>query len=116
INIAAARAQPTSGNVGVVGEVLGAVDVFDLRPAIGLSSTLLAEQVPGGETVRNPVVTAAYGVTGRWREQYESQDLQRAERVLASWGITGDADRRFRTLSDGERKRAPIAPAVVTVP
>src|SRR5699024_11109168 len=89
INIAATRAHPTRGNVAILGEVLGAVDVFDLRPSIGLSSTLLAQQVPGGETVKNLVVTAAYGVTGRWREAYEPEDLQRAEQLLARWGIAG---------------------------
>lgn len=116
INIAAARSHPTVGNVSILGEVLGAVDVFDLRPSIGLSSTLLAEQVPGGETVRNLVVTAAYGVTGRWREEYEPEDLERADRFLARWGIAKYADRRFRTLSEGERKRALIARAMMTDP
>lgn len=116
INIAAARSHPTTGNVSILGEVLGAVDVFDLRPSIGLSSTLLAEQVPGNETVRNLVVTAAYGVTGRWREVYEPEDLQRAEHLLSRWGIAKYADRRFRTLSEGERKRALIARAMMTDP
>lgn len=116
INIAATRAHPTKGNVAILGEVLGAVDVFDLRPSIGLSSTLLAQQVPGGETLKNLVVTAAYGVTGRWREAYEPEDLQRAEQLLARWGIAGYADRKFRTLSEGERKRALIARAMMTDP
>ncbi|HJF13636.1 MAG TPA: ABC transporter ATP-binding protein [Enteractinococcus helveticum] len=116
INIAAARAHPTKGNVAILGEVLGAVDVFDLRPSIGLSSTLLAQQVPGGETIKNLVVTAAYGVTGRWREVYEPEDLQRAEQLLARWGIAGYEDRKFRTLSEGERKRALIARAMMTDP
>lgn len=116
INIAAARSHPTVGNAAILGEVLGAVDVFDLRPSIGLSSTLLAQQVPGGETIRNLVVTAAYGVTGRWREAYDPEDLQRAEQLLLRWGIGGYADRRFRTLSEGERKRALIARAMMTDP
>jgi iron complex transport system ATP-binding protein len=116
INIAAARSHPTSGNVSILGEVLGAVDVFDLRPSIGLSSTLLAEQVPGGETIRNLVVTAAYGVTGRWREEYDPEDLARADQLLARWGIAGYSNRRFRTLSEGERKRALIARAMMTDP
>lgn len=116
VNIAAARTHPTQGNVAILGEVLGAVDVFDLRPSIGLSSTLLAQQVPGSETIRNLVVTAAYGVTGRWRETYDPEDLQRAERLLARWGIAGYDDRRFRTLSEGERKRALIARAMMTDP
>lgn len=116
INIAAARMHPTAGNVAILGEVLGAVDVFDIRPSIGLSSTLLAQQVPGGETIRDLVVTAAYGVTGRWREEYEPEDLQRAEGLLSRWGIAGYSDRRFRTLSEGERKRALIARAMMTDP
>ncbi|HEY4557469.1 MAG TPA: ABC transporter ATP-binding protein [Enteractinococcus sp.] len=116
INLAAARSHPTTGNVAILGEVLGAVDVFDLRPAIGLSSTLLAEQLPGNETVRDLVVTAAYGVTGRWREEYEPEDLQRADQLLARWGIAGYSGRRFRTLSEGERKRALIARAMMTDP
>src|SRR5699024_6600113 len=41
---------------------------------------------------------------------------QRAERLLARWGISGYADRRFRTLSEGERKRALIARAMMTDP
>lgn len=116
INIAAARMHPTAGNVAILGEVLGAVDVFDIRPSIGLSSTLLAQQVPGGETIRDLVVTAAYGVTGRWREEYEPEDLQRAEGLLSRWGIAGYSHRRFRTLSEGERKRALIARAMMTDP
>lgn len=116
VNVAATRTHPTRGNVAILGEVLGAVDVFDLRPSIGLSSTLLAQQVPGGETLRNLVVTAAYGVTGRWREEYDPEDLARAEELLARWGIAKFAERKFRTLSEGERKRALIARAMMTDP
>src|SRR5690625_4533401 len=102
VDIAATRMHPTEGNVAILGEVLGAVDVFDLRPSIGLSSTLLAQQVPGGETIRNLVVTAAYGVTGRLREEYNPEDLARAERLLTRWGIGKHGDRRFRTPSEAE--------------
>ena len=43
LQLAAALLHPTSGRVEVLGEVLGAVDVFDLRPRIGLASAALAE-------------------------------------------------------------------------
>ena len=33
--------------------MLGAVDVFELRPRIGLASASLAERIPGGERVRD---------------------------------------------------------------
>ena len=69
LSIAAARLHPTTGMVDILDEILGAVDVFELRPRIGVSSATLATQIPNAETVRNVIVTAAYGVTGRWREE-----------------------------------------------
>ena len=42
LQIAAARMHPTAGVAGVLGEVLGTVDVFELRPRIGLASAACA--------------------------------------------------------------------------
>ena len=47
LQLAAGRMHPTRGVAGVLGEVLGAVDVFELRPRIGLASAALAERLPG---------------------------------------------------------------------
>ena len=74
LQLAAARMHPTRGVAGVLGEVLGAVDVFELRPRIGLASAALAERIPADEIVRNVVVTASYGIVGRWRESYDDVD------------------------------------------
>ena len=60
LSIAAARLHPTTGMVDILDEILGAVDVFELRPRIGLSSAPLAGQIPHAETVANVVLTAAY--------------------------------------------------------
>lgn len=116
LQLAAARMHPTSGVVGILGEVLGAVDVFDLRPRIGLSSAALAERIPDGETVRDVVVTASWGVVGRWHEVYEDLDHGRARELLAALGVDHLAERRFGTLSEGERKRVQIARALMTDP
>ena len=62
------------------------------------------------------MLTAAYAVSGRWNEAYDSLDLRQAERVLAEWDLLHLANRTFGTLSDGERKRAMIARAVMTDP
>ena len=48
LQVAAGRIHPTRGVAGILGEVLGAVDVFELRPRIGLSSAALAERIPRG--------------------------------------------------------------------
>ncbi|MBT2512881.1 ABC transporter ATP-binding protein [Arthrobacter sp. ISL-30] len=116
LQIAAARLHPTSGKAGILEEVLGAVDVFELRPRIGLSSAALATQIPEHEKVLNVVVTAAYGVTGRWREGYEKDDERRAFALLNEWGMGPLLNRPFATLSEGERKRVQIARALMTDP
>lgn len=116
LQIAGARMHPTSGMVGILDEILGAVDVFELRPRIGLASAALAKQIPEHEKVLNVVVTAAYGVTGRWRESYDRDDERRAFALLDAWGMSTFLNRPFSSLSEGERKRVQIARALMTDP
>lgn len=116
LRIAAAQLQPTSGRAQVLGELLGETDVFELRTRIGFASNAQTNQIPNTETVLDAVMTASYGITGRWREQYDDVDIRRARRVLAEWGLSGFEDRNIGTLSDGERKRVQIARAIMTDP
>src|ERR1700722_5567331 len=71
LQIAAALIHPSSGTAVLLDTTLGKVDVFDLRPRIGLVSSAMSRRIPADETVLNVVMTAAYSVTGRWNEQYE---------------------------------------------
>jgi iron complex transport system ATP-binding protein len=116
MQLVAAQIHPTTGVVGILGEVLGLVDVFELRPRIGLSSAVLAEVIPRDERVRDVVVSASYAVVGRWRERYDELDHQRAADLLTELGAGRLADRRFGTLSEGERKRVQIARALMSDP
>lgn len=116
LQLASARMHPTRGVVGILGEVLGTVDVFELRPRIGLASASLAERIPGGERVADVVVTASWGVVGRWRESYDGLDHERARELLDALGAGHLADRTYGTLSEGERKRVQIARALMTDP
>ncbi|HEX4442527.1 MAG TPA: ABC transporter ATP-binding protein [Galbitalea sp.] len=116
LQIAAALLHPSSGTAELLDTTLGKVDVFDLRPRIGLVSSAMSRRIPGDETVLNVVMTAAYSVTGRWNEEYEDVDVARAHRVLGEWKLDQLAERRFGGLSDGEQKRVLIARAVMTDP
>lgn len=116
MKLATANDYPSSGTVDVLDQRLGRVDVFELRTRIGLVSSAAANRIPASESVRDLVLTAAYSVEGRWNEHYDDLDVRQAERVLAEWDLGDLADRTFGTLSDGERKRAMIARAVMTDP
>jgi iron complex transport system ATP-binding protein len=116
LKMASTEMHPSEGSVDVLGERLGKTNVFDLRPRIGLCSAALAARIPGDELVRDVVVSAGYSVLGRWREEYDALDTDRAAELLAMLGVAHLADREYATLSEGERKRTTIARALMTDP
>ena len=116
LQIAAASMHPTSGEARILGERLGRVDVFELRPRIGLASAALADRIPGAEKVDDVVVSAGYSVVGRWREAYDEADVRRARRLLERMGVGTFGERRYGTLSQGEKARVQIARALMTDP
>ncbi len=95
LRIAAAAEHPSSGVAYVLGERLGRVDMSELRARVGLSSSVLAQRVPGHEVVRDLVVSAGYAVLGRWKERYEDVDYHRAIDMLESLGAEHLADRTY---------------------
>ena len=116
LRMAAAELHPTSGTAFLLNEPLGRVEVRELSTRIGVSSPGLADRVPDDEVVSDVVISAGSSVIGRWREDYDDVDRAQAVESLESMGAEHLADRRFGTLSEGERKRVLIARALMTDP
>jgi len=104
------------GTVTLLGEDTATADVDDLAPSVGLASAAVADLLPPDERVLDVVLTGAWAVTRRGSEAYEFPDELRARRLLSQLGCRPLVDRRFGTLSEGERKRVQIARALMADP
>lgn len=108
--------HPSAGSLSILGEKIGSVDVFELRPRIGLTHGQLTSEIPHDEKVSDVVLTSAYAVVGRWNEEYDLWDESRALSLLTALGVREFGDRAFGSLSDGEKKRVLIARALMANP
>lgn len=116
LNLMATNVHPTKGEIEILGEKLGRVDVFELRTRIGLTTNSLVASIPDDETVLDLIMSSSYAIIGRWNESYDLWDESRALSLLTILGIRELRERRFSTLSEGEKKRALIARALMPNP
>jgi iron complex transport system ATP-binding protein len=116
LQILATRIFPTSGTAHLLEKEMGRCDLSELRTQIGICGALISEDIPADEVVRDVVLTAAYAILGRWNEAYDLWDESRAVALLTTFGVRELADRRYGTLSEGERKRVQIARALMADP
>ena len=116
LQVAGAALLPSRGSVVLLDQRFGEADLGELRTRVGLSSAALADRVPPHETAVDVVVTAAHGVVGRWSTGYDRGDEARAVDLLGRVGLRAFAERRWGSLSEGERKRVLLARALMTDP
>jgi iron complex transport system ATP-binding protein len=116
LQLLATKIFPTTGTVNVLDRELGRFDLFELRTRIGICSSVIADEIPANEIVRDVVLTAAYAIYGRWNEGYDLWDESRAIALLTTFGVRELGSREYGTLSEGEKKRVQIARALMTDP
>lgn len=116
LQLCATLIHPTSGEVRILGQLLGKIDVFELRTRIGITSSAFVKDFPEDEIVMDIVLTAAYAMLGRWQESYDLWDESRAKGLLTALGVRDLGSRLFGSLSEGEKKRVQIARALMTDP
>lgn len=116
VRAASGRSALSSGLARLDGEELTGVDPAELATRVSLVSTSSQASIRGGQRVRDLVRTAAWGIAVRRGEDYEEADEARCEDLLAVFGISRLADREYRTLSEGEARRALLARSLMSDP
>jgi iron complex transport system ATP-binding protein len=116
IRIAALRLHPSVGEVDVLGERLGRVDVRELRSRVAFASAALADDLRPTLLAGDVVMTARRGALEPWWHTYDDEDRAVTRARLADVGCEGFEDRTFGTLSSGERQRVLLARCLATDP
>jgi iron complex transport system ATP-binding protein len=117
LQVASTYLGPTRGTVRLLGETFGKVDVRDLHERIGYAGSAPAQLVRDYLPALEIVVTGKYAsyVAERWND-YSKEDWDFASHQLDRLAAGKLADRRFGSLSTGEKQRVLIARSLMTVP
>jgi iron complex transport system ATP-binding protein len=116
VSVAATYLWPSRGSVSILGRTIGAVDVRELRPKIGLVSASLEVRIPPQLTATDVVLAASTGAIAPWWDTFSVETRTKAAELLELVGCTALAERRFELLSSGERQRVQIARALMQDP
>ena len=116
LTVAGAGDFPSSGTVEILGETMGRTDVAKLRQRVGFVDARDSARFAPLLSVREVIRTGATGTIGYFEERLAMLDIDRADTLLGTFGLGRLAERRFHDCSQGERKRALIARALMARP
>ncbi|MGG1660330.1 ABC transporter ATP-binding protein [Brevibacillus sp. NRS-1366] len=106
---------PTSGEVNVLGNLYGTVDLREVRKSIGWVSTALIAQLHEHETAFRVILSGREATIGLYSVP-SAEDVKKAEDLLITFGCAALKNRPFGALSQGERQKVLIARALMASP
>jgi iron complex transport system ATP-binding protein len=113
--IIAGQLWPTVGDVSVLEQTFGQVDLHRLRRQLRLVQSSSPVEMDPDLTATQVVLTGYFGTLGLY-DPVDDDILRGAAEILERVGLDHVADHRYVTLSNGERMRALIARALVVSP
>lgn len=116
VRICAMYEHPSTGEVRVLGELLGRTDVRVLRRRIGYLSAAMAAQLRPQLSCIDVVMTAKYAALEPWWHRYDDADRARAVHCLDRMAVARFAERSLGTLSSGEQQRVLLARTLMNDP
>ncbi|MDT3424824.1 iron complex transport system ATP-binding protein [Paenibacillus forsythiae] len=106
---------PTEGEIVVLGERFGEIDLRELRKSIGWVSSSLQEKLHGSDRTQHVVISGKHASIGLYAHAPE-EDFERAGTLMNKLGCGHLWDRDYRTCLQGEKQKVLIARALMAEP
>ena len=116
LDICAGMRHPSLGEVEILGETVGRVDLRALRERIGHVDVKTEEAFSPRLTARGVVLTGATGTIQVLEERMCAANRSRAQQLLEQFGCAAVAEHAFASCSQGERRRILLARALMRRP
>ncbi|WP_426452127.1 ABC transporter ATP-binding protein [Paenibacillus sp. S-38] len=115
LNMITGYIWPTQGQVSVLGELYGTVDLREMRKQIGWVSSSLQEKLYTNDKTQNIVISGKHASIGLY-EKITEEDADQAVSLMRQLGCGHLVDRSYQTCSQGEKQKLLIARALMASP
>lgn len=115
LNMITGYLWPTQGEISVLGQRYGTVDLREMRKRIGWVSSSFQERIHPNEKAQHLVISGLHASIGLFDNPSE-EHIQKAVHLMETLGCGHLVDRQYQTCSQGEKQKILIARALMASP